>query len=227
MGVQRTLWLFKSGRASLACVARTAHAPGQRSARAECRTRPRSRVARGCRIVHAGVAGRARIDGGTDGIILDPPPMPRTSVASAFFLGMSPSRPPLLPERCAPADEDEDTDTVLIVEDEPDVTAVAAELFRSIGYEVLTAGTGHDAIDILKCRRDIDVLFTDVMMPNGMSGIELTRFTGKLCPSVKVILASGYPLPALKAEHGNLDEFAFVSKPYRLSELAKKLRASA
>jgi PAS domain S-box-containing protein len=125
------------------------------------------------------------------------------------------------------ADTDTDTDTVLIVEDEPDVMEVAAELFRSIGYEVLTAGNGNDAIDILKRRRDIDYLFTDVMMPNGMSGIELARFTRKLCPGVKVILASGYPLPALKAEHGNLDDFTFMSKPYRLSELAKKLRTAA
>lgn len=119
-----------------------------------------------------------------------------------------------------------DTDTVLIVEDEPDVMETVSELFRSIGYEVLTAGNGGDAIDILKRRRDIDILFSDVMMPNGMNGIELARFTRKLCPDVKIILASGYPLPALKAEHGNLDEFSFMSKPYRLSELAKKLRAA-
>jgi CheY-like chemotaxis protein len=125
------------------------------------------------------------------------------------------------------ADTDADTDTVLIVEDEPDLMHVAAELFRSIGYEVLTAGTGKDAVDILKRRQDVDVLFTDVMMPNGMSGIELARFTRKLCPGIKIILASGYPLPALKAEHGNLADFTFMSKPYRLSDLVKKLRATA
>jgi PAS domain S-box-containing protein len=124
-------------------------------------------------------------------------------------------------------DTDADADTVLIVEDEPDVLEVAAALFRSIGYEVLTAGNGHDAVEILKRRHGIDILFTDVMMTNGMSGIELAHFTRKLCPEVKVILASGYPLPALKAQHGNLDGFAFMSKPYRLSELAKKLRATA
>lgn len=123
--------------------------------------------------------------------------------------------------------DDAAADTVLIVEDEPDVLEVAAELFRSIGYEVLTAGNGHDAIDILKRRRDIDILFTDVMMPNGMSGIELARFTVKLCPGTKVILASGYALPALKAEHGNIDDFTFIGKPYRLSDLAKKLRSTA
>jgi PAS domain S-box-containing protein len=125
------------------------------------------------------------------------------------------------------SDTENPTDTVLIVEDESDVRDVAAELFRSIGYEVLTAGNGHDAIDILERRSDIDVLFTDVMMPDGMSGIELAHFTREHCPGVKIILASGYPLPALKAQHGNLEDFTFMSKPYRLSELAKKLRAPA
>jgi CheY-like chemotaxis protein len=119
----------------------------------------------------------------------------------------------------------EATEKVLIVEDEPDVMAVATELFHSIGYEVLTASNGKDAIEILKRTADIDLLFTDVIMPSGMSGIELARLTQKLHPAIKILLASGYPLPALKAEHGDLDEFAFINKPYRLSELAKKLRA--
>ena len=136
---------------------------------------------------------------------------------------------PAVEDAMHPADFDTDTatDIVLIVEDETDLREVASELFRSIGYEVLAAGNGQDAIDILKRRGDIDILFTDVMMPNGMSGIELARFTRKFFPNVKVILASGYPLPALKAQHGNLDDFVFMSKPYRLSELAKKLRATA
>ena len=116
-------------------------------------------------------------------------------------------------------------DKVLIVEDEPDVLDIAVELFRSMGYEVVTAGNGLDAIDILKRARDIDVLFTDVVMPKGMHGIELARFTQKLCPGVKVILASGYPLPALTAQHGDLAGLAFVSKPYRWTELLEKLRA--
>jgi PAS domain S-box-containing protein len=119
------------------------------------------------------------------------------------------------------------SDTVLIVEDEADLMDTASELFRSIGFEVLTAGNGHDAIDILKRKSNIDVLFTDVMMPNGMSGIELAHFTREHYPAIKIILASGYPLPAIKAAHGGLDDFTFMSKPYRLPELAKKLRMMA
>lgn len=121
-------------------------------------------------------------------------------------------------------DQHSDTDTVLIVEDEPDVLEVTAELFRSLGYEVRSAGNANDALDILKRTPDIDILFTDVMMPNGMSGIELAKLTRTLYPTIKIMLASGYPLPAIKTEHGDLDDFSFMNKPYRLSELAKKLR---
>jgi CheY-like chemotaxis protein len=124
-------------------------------------------------------------------------------------------------------DCDVHVDRVLIVEDEADLMEVASELFRSLGYEVLTAGNGHDAIDILTRRCDIDVLFTDVMMPKGMSGIELARYTRAHYPHTKIIMASGYPLPALKAQHGDLDNFTIMSKPYRLSNLARKLRETA
>ncbi|HEY0846381.1 MAG TPA: ATP-binding protein [Noviherbaspirillum sp.] len=114
---------------------------------------------------------------------------------------------------------------VLIVEDEPDVLEISVELFRSMGYEVITAGNSMDAIDILKRTRDIDVLFADIVMPKGMHGIELARFTQKLCPGIRIVLASGYPVPALAARHGDLQGMAFVSKPYRWTELMQKLRS--
>jgi PAS domain S-box-containing protein len=117
------------------------------------------------------------------------------------------------------------TDKALVVDDEPDVLEIAAALFRSIGYEVCTASNGKDALEVLRHTKDISVLFSDVMMPNGMSGIELAQHVRELYPEVKILLASGYPLPALKAQHMNIDEFPFMNKPYRLAELAKKLRA--
>jgi CheY-like chemotaxis protein len=117
-------------------------------------------------------------------------------------------------------------DTVLIVEDEADVMMVATELFKSLGYEVLTASNGMEAINILESNASIDVLFSDVVMPNGVSGIVLGRSAAKVRPDLKIVLVSGYPLPALKEEHGSLDEFVFLNKPYRLADLARSLRAS-
>ena len=118
-----------------------------------------------------------------------------------------------------------ETETVLIVEDEPDLLDVASSLFLSMGYDVMTAASGSDALNLL-ASRDIDILFTDVVMPNGMSGIELAAYTRNNYPNVKVMLASGYPQPALKLDRSRLGEFAFVSKPYRLSDLARSLRSA-
>ena len=118
-----------------------------------------------------------------------------------------------------------ETETVLIVEDEPDLLDVASSLFLSMGYDVMTAASGSDALNLL-ASRDIDILFTDVVMPNGMNGIELAAYTRNNYPNVKVMLASGYPQPALKLDRSQLGEFAFVSKPYRLSDLARSLRSA-
>jgi PAS domain S-box-containing protein len=118
------------------------------------------------------------------------------------------------------------TERVLIVEDEPDLIDVAASLFASMGYDVTTATSGQEAMDVLG-RDTFDILFTDVVMPNGMSGIELAGYARKHFPNTKIMLASGYPLPALKQRHGSdLNEFAFVNKPYRLSDLARALRST-
>jgi PAS domain S-box-containing protein len=117
-------------------------------------------------------------------------------------------------------------ESVLIVEDEPDLMDVAASLFSSMGYDVLTASSGREAIDVLE-QRDVDILFTDVVLPSGMDGLELASYTRSHYPETKIMLASGYPLPALKQRHGaDLNEFAFVNKPYRLADLARTLRST-
>jgi CheY-like chemotaxis protein len=111
---------------------------------------------------------------------------------------------------------------VLIVEDEAELAALASSLFESLGYQVLLAYNADDALRMLATNPGIDVLFTDVVMP-GKSGFELGRQVREQYPATKIIVASGYPLPAL-GEHASLDEFSFVSKPYRLSEIVKNLR---
>jgi PAS domain S-box-containing protein len=113
--------------------------------------------------------------------------------------------------------------TVLIVEDEPAVLEVATEIFDSLGYDVLTAPDAPHAIEVLERDVSIDVLFSDVVMPNGMNGVELSRKARELRPGIKVLLASGYPMSALPSE-GFEEGVSFISKPYRWTELADKLR---
>ncbi|WP_460911225.1 PAS domain S-box protein [Paraburkholderia jirisanensis] len=133
--------------------------------------------------------------------------------------------PIVRPDASASAPSLVKAETVLLVEDEPDVLELATELFRSIGYKVVVAGNASEAAAILKERNDVDVVFTDITMPDGMSGMELARHVRREYPAVKVVLTSGYPLVSLKNEHVALHEFPFVYKPYRLADLAKALRA--
>jgi CheY-like chemotaxis protein len=114
-------------------------------------------------------------------------------------------------------------DKALVVDDQPDVLDVAVALFRDMGYDVLSANNAVDAVEIMKRTPDVDVLFSDVVMP-GMSGIALGLEARRLVPGIKVVLASGYPAPALEAERAGLEQFGFVSKPYRMAEILKQLR---
>ncbi|TCS39315.1 PAS domain S-box-containing protein [Paucimonas lemoignei] len=116
------------------------------------------------------------------------------------------------------------SEKALVVDDQPDVLEVAVELFRAMGYDVLSANNGEQALDILKRTPSIDVLFSDVIMP-GISGIELGKQARTINPDIKVILASGYAAPALQAQNDDLGDFELLTKPYRMAEVMKKLRA--
>jgi len=122
-------------------------------------------------------------------------------------------------------DHKQRAETVLIVDDQIDLLDITAELFRTMGYEALTATNGAEALEVLERTPQIDILFTDVIMPNSISGIELAQLTRQRHPSTKIILASGHPFPALAGNQQLSKEFAFLNKPYQLADLAKILRS--
>ncbi|WP_420472661.1 PAS domain S-box protein [Noviherbaspirillum sp. ST9] len=125
-----------------------------------------------------------------------------------------------------PADETtlaERTAKALVVDDQPEVLGMAVELFSQLGFEVLSASNGKDALEIVRRTPDIDVVFSDVAMP-AMDGIELARQVRSLAPSAKIVLASGYASNAAKARNPGIDDFEFITKPYRMAEIIKKLR---
>jgi PAS domain S-box-containing protein len=111
----------------------------------------------------------------------------------------------------------------LVVDDQPDVLDLAIELFRTMGYDVLSANNGQDALDVLERTPGVDVLFSDIVMP-GMSGIELGQKARELVPDIKVILVSGYAESVTKTRTDWLEDFKFIRKPYRMSEIVKMLR---
>jgi PAS domain S-box-containing protein len=116
--------------------------------------------------------------------------------------------------------------TALVVEDDPDVLESAIVSLESLGYDVLTAENGPGALDVLRRKQKIDLLFSDVVMPKGMTGIELAREARRLRPEVKVLLVSGYPRSVLEANEP-LDDFVLIAKPYRLEELVQGLRRAS
>ena len=77
---------------------------------------------------------------------------------------------------------------------------------------------------MLESGQEFDLLFSDVVMPNGMSGIELAREARRLSKRIKILLTSGYAGDVL-ARHRAVDEFPIVDKPFRLADLARRLRS--
>jgi PAS domain S-box-containing protein len=112
---------------------------------------------------------------------------------------------------------------ILIVEDDRLVRENLANQLERIGYRVLIAGSGLQALQVLEDTPDIDLLFTDVVMP-GMNGKQLADRALALRPGLKILFTSGYTENAI-VHHGRLDRGVdFLSKPYRRDQLAAKLR---
>ena len=109
---------------------------------------------------------------------------------------------------------------VLIVEDQADVREIIEEWLRELNYRVLVAADGIEAREILESSEPVDLLLTDVVMPNRVSGIELARWARQLRPELKVVLVSGYSREINSTEKG---EFAFLKKPFRPAELAEMI----
>jgi CheY-like chemotaxis protein len=114
-------------------------------------------------------------------------------------------------------------ETVLLVEDDPMVRRYACDQLVALGYHVIEALSGLQALTILREGQGVDLLFTDVVMP-GMSGRQLADQAMALRPDLKVVFTSGYTENAI-VHHGRLDPGVhLLSKPYRREDLARRLR---
>ncbi len=145
-------------------------------------------------------------------------------IASALGAGTSISLYfPALDGDAALAPLQEEREKALVVDDQADVLDMAVELFRSLGYETLSANNGAEALAILQRTPDMAVLFSDVVMP-GMSGLELARAARLRAPGLRIILASGYASAALKARDPGAEEFTILTKPYSVAQILRQLR---
>jgi signal transduction histidine kinase/CheY-like chemotaxis protein len=126
-----------------------------------------------------------------------------------------------LQEREAVATQGEEL--VLLVDDDSEVRSIALQQLESAGYQVLTAGSGEEALEVLARHRDeVRMLVSDVSMP-GMSGVELARQVQSLEPSIPILLISGY---SEELHHGNERHTRFLAKPFSGQRLLLEVRQS-
>jgi len=120
------------------------------------------------------------------------------------------------PEAAAPR-----AGTALLVEDNPEVAEVAAAYFQQLGYLVKQVANAREALELLGSDAQIDLVFSDILMPGGMNGLELGHTIRRLYPAMPVLLVTGYSDSFRDAVQQG---FVVLQKPFDLAELEQKLR---
>ena len=114
------------------------------------------------------------------------------------------------------------TASILVVEDDPAVRATAAEMLRDLGYRVSEASTGKRALEMLQTEA-VDLVFSDVVLPDGVSGADVVRAVKQLTPQTAVLLTSGYTAQRLDPERTS--GLKVLSKPYSEAELSEAVQS--
>lgn len=113
---------------------------------------------------------------------------------------------------------------VLVVEDNADLRAVSVMQLADLGYRTYEAGNARDALEMLSTYPDIRVLFSDIVMPGGMTGTELAREARRRHPHLRVLLTTGYAARAAANGFHDIGGLDLLLKPFRKADLGRKLR---
>jgi signal transduction histidine kinase len=117
-------------------------------------------------------------------------------------------------------------ETILVVEDDHLVRAFVVGQIKSLGYDALTAANAAEALSVIDSPREIDLLFTDMIMPGAMNGRQLAEKALQRRASLKVLFTSGYSNAAI-IHHGHLDAgVLLLAKPYHKADLARMIRTA-
>jgi two-component system NtrC family sensor kinase len=123
-----------------------------------------------------------------------------------------------------PAPTLDGTETLLVVEDDPQVNKLAVEALQERGYQVLSAPDGPAALKLIETAGPIDLLLTDVVLPGGMNGRQLTDAVLEARPAIRVLYMTGYTRNAI-IHHGRLDpDIDLLTKPFTADALTRKVR---
>src|SRR5581483_9069890 len=116
-------------------------------------------------------------------------------------------------------------ETILLVEDEPAVRELASLQLRKLGYKIISAGSGTEALRLWpKHEGEIDLLFTDMVLSDGMTGRDLAETLQAEKPEMKVIFTSGYSLDVVEQDFGLRKGAPFLQKPFHPQALARMIR---
>lgn len=116
------------------------------------------------------------------------------------------------------------SETVLAVDDDPSIRDLLGEVLRPLGYKVLFAANGEEALALAASHQEnIDLLLTDVMLP-GIKGQELAKQLLHSCPGVNVLFMSGYLCPSMAHSESDQRFEAFIQKPFAPNALLRKIR---
>ncbi|WP_411338931.1 PAS domain-containing hybrid sensor histidine kinase/response regulator [Sphingopyxis sp. J-6] len=113
---------------------------------------------------------------------------------------------------------------VLVVDDEPTIRMLVAEVAEELGYQVLEAFDGPSAMRILQAKKVIDLLITDVGLPGGMNGRQIADAALSLCPSLKILFITGYAENAVIGSGRLAPNMALITKPFAMDALAHRIR---
>jgi two-component system NtrC family sensor kinase len=110
---------------------------------------------------------------------------------------------------------------VLVVEDSPEVAEVCSAYLEQLGYTVSSVSSGQAALDFLERKGRVDLVFSDILMPGGMNGVELARVIRERYPRLPVLLSTGY---SDSAQDAVSQGFVVLQKPYNIATLRKSLQ---
>jgi PAS domain S-box-containing protein len=128
------------------------------------------------------------------------------------------------PAIAGPVPESGTDETILVVEDDDEVRTYSVETLRELGYRVLEAHDGPSALRLLERQSRVDLLFTDVVLPGGMTGAQVASQVRALRPEMKILFTTGYARNAI-IHQGRLDKgVELITKPFSFSDLAAKIR---
>jgi signal transduction histidine kinase len=117
------------------------------------------------------------------------------------------------------------SERVLVVDDNEDLLNVTSAMLSTFGYQVSCAHNGTEALRTLQSDQPFELLFSDIVMPNGMNGIELAREAKRLRKDIKILLTSGYAEGVLERNKA-VGEFSIIDKPFSLADLAQRIRST-